>query len=215
MSKYIVAALAFAASASAAPVNLDGKNFDSLVLDSGKSAFVKFFAPWCGHCKALKPDWDKLGDKYKDSTSVIIGDVDCTTDDAKDLCQKFGVRGYPTLKTFAGNPQGDDYKGGRKFDDLVKHVDDNLGPQCSPDNKEVCSEEQIKFIDEKSGLDKAALDAEIEALDAEVKAAEDGLQETIKGLQATYETAMKEKDDKINDIAPKTRMLRAIAKTKA
>jgi len=48
-----------------------------------------------------------------------------------------------------------------------------------------------------------------------VKAAEDGLQETIKGLQATYETAMKEKDDKINDIAPKTRMLRAIAKTKA
>lgn len=78
----------------------------------------------------MKPDWDKLGDKYADSDSILIGDVDCTSDGGKPLCSKYGVRGYPTIKTFTGNPMGDDYKGGRKYNDLLKHVETNMGPSC-------------------------------------------------------------------------------------
>ena len=51
-------------------------NYESLVL--GKNAFVKFFAPWCGHCKGMKPAWDQLGGDYAGSSSVVVADADCT-----------------------------------------------------------------------------------------------------------------------------------------
>lgn len=46
----------------------------------------------------MKPAWDKLGGEYEGSSSVVIGDVDCTVH--QDLCQRFEVRGYPTIKYF-------------------------------------------------------------------------------------------------------------------
>ena len=42
-------------------VEITPENWDETVVNSGKSVFIKFFAPWCGHCKKLKPDWDLLG----------------------------------------------------------------------------------------------------------------------------------------------------------
>mgnify|MGYP003890590001 CR=1 FL=1 len=84
--------------ASAQVTVLSGDNFDATVLKSGKNAIVKFYAPWCGHCKALAPAWNELGDSYAGSSSVVIGDVDCTVEE--DLCSRFEVRGYPTLKYF-------------------------------------------------------------------------------------------------------------------
>jgi len=45
----------------------------------------------------MKPDWDKLEGEFKDSAKVVIGNADCTAG-GKSLCDKMGVRGYPTLK---------------------------------------------------------------------------------------------------------------------
>eukprot|EP00965_Chrysotila_dentata_P140780 4653927-Pleurochrysis_carterae.AAC.1 len=55
-------ALVFAAalSSAAATLELTPDTFEEQVFKSGKSAFIKFFAPWCGHCKKMKPDWDTL-----------------------------------------------------------------------------------------------------------------------------------------------------------
>eukprot|EP00493_Phyllostaurus_siculus_P014484 UN14708 len=68
---------------------------------AGKTVFIKFFAPWCGHCKKMKPAWDKLIKEYKDSTTALIADVDCTAA-GKPLCDANGVQGFPTIKY--GNP---------------------------------------------------------------------------------------------------------------
>jgi len=87
------------------PIILDATSFSELVIEektnryiSDKPWFIKFYAPWCGHCKKLAPTWEDLYSKHKDE--VNVAKVDCTTDEAKPLCQRFEIRGYPTLYYF-------------------------------------------------------------------------------------------------------------------
>lgn len=56
--------------------------FDTVVGDSSKDLFVEFYAPWCGHCKKLKPTWDLLGEKFEAAKSKItIAKFDATEND--------------------------------------------------------------------------------------------------------------------------------------
>jgi len=76
----------------------------------------------------MKPDWDKLSNEFKASDDVVVADVDCTAD-GKPLCDKYGVSGYPTIKTFKSkDSKGEDYSGGRTLGQLRKHAQ-KLGPQ--------------------------------------------------------------------------------------
>jgi len=106
-------------------IELNPTNFDEIVFGQGKNAFVKFQAPWWGHCKRMKPAWDELSKIYESSASVVIGDVDCTQH--KELCTQHEVRGYPTLGYFKdGAKKKEKYSGARDVDALKKFVEENL-----------------------------------------------------------------------------------------
>lgn len=92
------------------------KNFDTQVMDDPANGLwlLKFYAPWCGHCKQLTPVLDAVAPFLAGKMS--IGKVDCTVE--KKLCKRFGVKGYPTLKY---HRDGDfhDYPLGRDKDSII------------------------------------------------------------------------------------------------
>ena len=97
-------ALSYVACEEESPL-LTVEDFDSKVINrqtnelhGDKPYFIKFFAPWCGHCKRLAPTWDQMYEAHKDEFEVAR--VDCTDNASKELCSQFEVRGFPTLILF-------------------------------------------------------------------------------------------------------------------
>uniref|UniRef100_A0AC34RN72 DnaJ homolog subfamily C member 10 n=1 Tax=Panagrolaimus sp. JU765 TaxID=591449 RepID=A0AC34RN72_9BILA len=84
---------------------LDPTSFDELVINRppGTTWVVDFFAPWCGPCQQLAPEYRKLARSVKDShDKVLFGSVDC--DAHRPLCQSQQVRSYPTIRLYRHNP---------------------------------------------------------------------------------------------------------------
>ena len=77
-------------------IELTEDMFNSEVLGTSDQWFIMFYAPWCGHCKALKPKFEEAAKEVP--VSVKLGKVDCTVH--KTVCGNYQVQGYPTLKYF-------------------------------------------------------------------------------------------------------------------
>jgi len=84
-------------------VVLTGDNFDTTI-NENDFVFVEFYAPWCGHCKRLAPDWEKLaGDLKAAGSNVVVAKIDAT--EHAGPANTYGVRGYPTLIFFKNGNQ--------------------------------------------------------------------------------------------------------------
>nr|KJB09450.1 hypothetical protein B456_001G143100 [Gossypium raimondii] len=118
--------LLFASSALADDVLvLTQQNFDKEV-GHDRGALVEFYAPWCGHCKKLAPEFEKLGANFKRAKSVLIGKVDC--DEHKSVCNKYDVQGYPTIQWFPkGSLEPKKYVGPRTAESLSEFVNSEGG----------------------------------------------------------------------------------------
>jgi protein disulfide-isomerase A6 len=75
-------------------VVLTDDNFDQLVMKSKDIWMVEFYAPWCGHCKSLEPEYKEAASKLKGAAK--LGKVDATVH--KRLNDRFDIKGFPTLK---------------------------------------------------------------------------------------------------------------------
>ncbi|KAI1164279.1 thioredoxin-like protein [Nemania serpens] len=129
LKSFVLAGLTAAVAAKSAVLDLIPKNFDDVVLKSGKPTLVEFFAPWCGHCKNLAPVYEELGQAFASSKTVQIAKVDA--DAEKSLGKRFGIQGFPTLKWFDGkSDKPEEYNGGRDLESLTKFIIEKTGAKA-------------------------------------------------------------------------------------
>jgi len=104
-------------------VELTDSNFDKTVMADDKNTwFLEFYAPWCGHCKALAPAWEETA--YNLKGKVKVAKVDATQERA--LASRFGIQGFPTLKLFPSGKKMEslvqDYEGPRTAESMTEYA---------------------------------------------------------------------------------------------
>jgi len=143
---YLLGALVFLASCQADVMDLVDSDFDS-TLAGLDTALVMFYAPWCGHCKKLKPEFEKANDELlANDPPVTLVKVDCT-EGGKDSCNRFEVKGYPTLKIFKNGELSSDYNGPREAAGIVKFMKSQVGP-ASKELKSVADADKLLALPE-------------------------------------------------------------------
>ncbi|XP_013389396.1 LOW QUALITY PROTEIN: protein disulfide-isomerase A3-like [Lingula anatina] len=153
-------------------------------------ALVEFFAPWCGHCKRLAPEYDKASITLKkNDPPVPLIKVDCTAN--TETCGKFGVSGYPTLKIFKGGEVASDYNGPRDASGIVSYMRSKAGPS----SKTLTSVADLeKFLDnEEHSIVGFFKSAESDIAKQFQKAAE-GLSEKFRFAHTTESDVLKKQD---------------------
>lgn len=105
-------------------VELTGKNFDKQVFGDTNVWMVEFYAPWCGHCQRLTPEYTKAAENVEGLAKM--GAVNCDEESNKQLCSKFGIQGFPTIKILPWNAkssgQAVDYQGARSAGSIAKYL---------------------------------------------------------------------------------------------
>lgn len=99
-----------------------GTTYDKIVNDPTKDVLVKYYAPWCGHCKTLAPIWDELAEHVAANENLVIAKFDATANEAAGVA----IRGYPTLKFYPkDNKAGVDFEGDRDLASFKKWLSEN------------------------------------------------------------------------------------------
>lgn len=106
-------------------VDITDNNFDDIINNSGKNILLEFYAPWCGHCKSLKPQYKKVASHFKGDDSVVIAAMDAT---ANTVPSQFDVQGYPTIlfiKAGSSSANYESYEGGRDSSSMIAYINEN------------------------------------------------------------------------------------------
>lgn len=91
-------------------------------LKKKKHALVMFYAPWCGHCKAAKPEFTEAAKRLAEDKKVMLAALDCTKYSA--VCQQYDVSGYPTFRYFNYGKGDFKYLGGRTASGFMSFMSD-------------------------------------------------------------------------------------------
>ncbi|KAJ7773297.1 protein disulfide isomerase [Mycena metata] len=107
---------------------LDAHTFDDVALDKEKNVLVSFTAPWCGHCKSMKPAYEQVATTFKPESDCIVANIDADAQLNKEIAARYGVTGYPTIKFFGkGSSEPIAYEGGRNEAEFVEFLNEKCG----------------------------------------------------------------------------------------
>lgn len=104
---------------------LVGSTFSKHCFQEDKAVFVKFYAPWCGHCKKIAPDWIKLSENLADREDIVIAKIDATENDSPEA-----IQGFPTLILYPKDCKsvscGERYTGARDLKEMTKWMEEKV-----------------------------------------------------------------------------------------
>merc|ERR1719295_682298 len=102
-------------------INVDVSNFDKVVAaNEDEVVMVEFYAPWCGHCKQLQPEYVKLAKQLKNLVTIVA--IDASDDKNRAIASRYGVQGFPTLKAHVGTGAAIDYQQARDAPSMKKFL---------------------------------------------------------------------------------------------
>lgn len=99
--------------------HLTDENFKSS-LKKKKHGLVMFYAPWCGHCKAAKPEYTSAAETFSHDKKVSFSALDCTQFNS--LCKKHEVSGFPTFLYFSYGKNPSRYQGARTEQGFIEFM---------------------------------------------------------------------------------------------
>ena len=120
-----------------------GKNYEKEVINNDKDVMLLFYAPWCGHCKALHPKYEEVAKKLKEKNpKLLMAKIDATENEVENI----NISGFPTVKFYPGNKKNKmpiDYNGDRSVDDMIKFIKTNAAtPIVFDEEKKETKEEK-------------------------------------------------------------------------
>lgn len=110
---------------------LDSHTFDDVVLNPEHDTLVAFTAPWCGHCKKLKPTYEDVARDFALESNCIVANVDGDAEVNRPLSVKYGVQSFPTLKFFPKGGEPVAYEGPRTEAAFVEFLNEHCGTHRS------------------------------------------------------------------------------------
>jgi thioredoxin 2 len=112
-------------SAAGSPVEVRTSSvFDRLVATASIPVVVDFWAPWCGPCRMVAPEIEKVASRQ--AGRLIV--VKVNTDEVADLGNRLGIRSIPTLAVFAGGREAARTAGARPAADIERFVAEATEP---------------------------------------------------------------------------------------
>lgn len=87
-------------------------------LKKKRNVLVMFYAPWCGHCKAAKPEYQNAAEHFKEDKKTVFAALDCTK--FQSICEEHDVTGFPTFKYFNYGKKTAPYAGPRNEEGFVE-----------------------------------------------------------------------------------------------